>query len=91
MKRDSGMKDRDERSIFVLSSSLFPSEYKQVKTEGWTCHVSVSVSFVYYESIKSEVNTRPIYECRCDERLSDDFIKTKLLFIEVQREEEMSH
>jgi hypothetical protein len=25
--------------------------------------------FVYYESIKREVKTRPIYECRCDERL----------------------
>ena len=24
---------------------------------------------VYYESIKREVKTRPIYECRCDERL----------------------
>ena len=26
-------------------------------------------SFVYYESIKGELKTRPIYECRCDERL----------------------
>jgi hypothetical protein len=25
--------------------------------------------FVYYESIKRELKTRPIYECRCDERL----------------------
>ena len=25
--------------------------------------------FVYDESIKRELNTRPIYECRCDERL----------------------
>jgi hypothetical protein len=24
---------------------------------------------VYYESIKREVKTRPIHECRCDERL----------------------
>ena len=24
---------------------------------------------VYYESIKAELQTRPIYECRCDERL----------------------
>jgi hypothetical protein len=23
----------------------------------------------YYESIKRELKTRPIYECRCDERL----------------------
>ena len=25
--------------------------------------------FVYSESIKRELKTRPIYECRCDERL----------------------
>ena len=25
--------------------------------------------FVYYESIKQELKIRPIYECRCDERL----------------------
>ena len=24
---------------------------------------------VYYESIKRELKTRPIYDCRCDERL----------------------
>jgi hypothetical protein len=24
---------------------------------------------VYYESIKQELKTKPIYECRCDERL----------------------
>jgi hypothetical protein len=24
---------------------------------------------VYYESINREIQTRPIYECRCDERL----------------------
>ena len=27
------------------------------------------LEFVYYESIKGELKTRPIYECRCDERL----------------------
>ena len=26
-------------------------------------------SVVFYESIKRELKTRPIYECRCDERL----------------------
>ncbi len=25
--------------------------------------------FVYYESTKRELKTRPIYDCRCDERL----------------------
>jgi hypothetical protein len=28
-----------------------------------------SKKFVYYESRKRELKTRPIYECRCDERL----------------------
>ena len=27
------------------------------------------MKFVYYESMKRELKTRPIYECRCDERL----------------------
>jgi hypothetical protein len=27
------------------------------------------VNIVYYESIKLELQTRPIYECRCDETL----------------------
>ena len=27
------------------------------------------LKFVYYESIKRELKIRPIYECRCDERL----------------------
>ena len=37
--------------------------------------------FVYYESIKRELQIRPIYECRCDERLqtkSKEF--TRLLY-----------
>jgi hypothetical protein len=34
------------------------------------------MSFVYDESRKRELKTRPIYECRCDERL-----KTGLLLI----------
>ena len=25
--------------------------------------------FVYYESMKRKLKTRPLYECRCDERL----------------------
>jgi hypothetical protein len=32
--------------------------------------------FVYYESIKREVKIKPIYECRCDDRLQT---KTKRL------------
>ena len=36
------------------------------------CHMHVeglNVLVVYYESIKRELKTRPIYECQCDERL----------------------
>jgi hypothetical protein len=34
---------------------------------------------VYYESIKREVKTRPIYECRCDERLKTKTEKSTCL------------
>ncbi len=27
------------------------------------------IQFVYYESIRRELKIRPIYKCRCDERL----------------------
>ena len=30
---------------------------------------SIGLGVVYYESIKRELKRRPIYECRCDERL----------------------
>ena len=33
------------------------------------CSSTVPTLFVYYESIKRELKIRPIYECRCDERL----------------------
>ena len=36
-------------------------------------------TFVYYESIKRELKTRPIYECRCDERLKTKAEESKLL------------
>jgi hypothetical protein len=31
--------------------------------------ISLTSGLVYYESMKRELKTRPIYECRCDERL----------------------
>ncbi len=34
---------------------------------------------VYYESIKRELKTTPIYECRCDERLKTKAEKSTLL------------
>ena len=45
---------------------------------------SVMVEFVivYYESIKRELKTRPIYVCRCDERLKPTAEKsTRLAFM----------
>ena len=31
----------------------------------------ITLFIVYYETIKRELNRRLIYECRCDERLTD--------------------
>ena len=38
--------------------------------------------FVYYQSIKGDLNRRLIYECRCDERLKS---KTVFLFASESR------
>ena len=35
--------------------------------------------FVYYETRKREVKVRPIYKCRCDERLKTKSEKSTLL------------
>ncbi len=36
-------------------------------------------TIVYYESMKREIKTRPIYECRCDERLKTKAEESTLL------------
>ena len=41
----------------------------KAKSKEKNLYVSFGVKFVYYESIKWDLKTRPIYECRCDERL----------------------
>jgi hypothetical protein len=38
-----------------------------------------SVSFLYSDSRKRELKTRPMYECRCDERLKTKSEKSTLL------------
>ena len=39
------------------------------------------MGFVYYESINRDLKTRPIYECRCDERLkTKDEESTRLVY-----------
>jgi hypothetical protein len=63
----------------------------RVQTEGSTrlvytgfyycCFFLIDKGFetVYYESIKRELKTRPIYECRCDERLKTKAEESTLL------------
>ncbi len=44
---------------------------------------------VYYESIKRELKIRPIYECRCDERLqtkAKEFIQFVVYYESIKRE-----
>jgi hypothetical protein len=50
-----------------VSQNLLPEGQRfGCEKNAWTCVHRV----VYYESIKREVKTRPIYECRCHERLT---------------------
>ena len=43
---------------------------KDYKLELRNLHASHALGFVvYYESLKRELKTKPINECRCDERL----------------------
>ncbi len=43
--------------------------------------IILGIIIVYYESIKRELKTRPIYECRCDERLkTTDQESTRLVY-----------
>jgi hypothetical protein len=52
--------------------SLFAAEYKRPKPRDEDVKLKLNTKAdkaVYYESIKRDLNTKPIYECRCDERL----------------------
>ena len=51
--------------------SLFAAEYKRPKPRDEDVKLKLNTKAdkaVYYESIKRDLNTKPIYECRCDER-----------------------
>ncbi len=48
----------------IVNKSGWPPLHTYSHMFGWFL-----VRVVYYESIKRELKTRPIYECRCDERL----------------------
>jgi hypothetical protein len=58
MKRGRGIKGLDDKSkgMEILMTDVFA---KIIPTD----------QVVYYESIERELKTRPIYDCRCDERL----------------------
>ena len=47
---------------------IYIYSYRDTHTHGHTHTHSNTLKFVYYESIKRELKTKPIYECLCDER-----------------------
>jgi hypothetical protein len=59
---DERLKAQSEKSThLVYTGFLGELEHLKIKTR-------INI-VVYYESRKGEIKTRPIYECRCDERL----------------------
>ena len=44
-------------------------EMKPSNTFDFPCSITEETQFLYYETIKRELNKRLIYECQCDERL----------------------
>jgi hypothetical protein len=53
-----------ENTYRWVSLCLFAEELKKTRSGGKKCHFL----FVYYESIKQELNRKLTYECRWDER-----------------------
>jgi hypothetical protein len=45
----------------------------------YTENAALDSTQLYYESMKRELKTRPIYECRCDERLKTKTEESTLL------------
>jgi len=52
---------RDHKRRFCVSTSMYFLCTLEISHVHWM--------FVFYESINREIKIRPIYECRCDERL----------------------
>jgi hypothetical protein len=50
-----------------------------MKTKNFFVNYESRIFFVYHESRKGEIKTRPIHECRCDERLKTKDEKSTLL------------
>ena len=65
-----------DESCWAVEDRIWPEGHCGCHGAGLTGGRTMSI-VVYYESMKREVKTRPIYECRCDERL-----KTKAVYHE---------
>ena len=63
---DERLKTRVEEST-CLTYTGWRGELEHLKIETRLINERFA-SVVYYESIKRELKTKPIYECRCDER-----------------------
>ena len=48
---------------------IFKKKERKERTSEVKVRPEIMNPLVYYESINRELQTRPIYECRCDERL----------------------
>ena len=51
-------------TLLFYNEQQVKRELKRIHITGYRCML-----VVYHESIKRELKTKPIYECRCDERL----------------------
>ena len=56
-------------SVSVLEAIGTPSRLRLTRKERGGVRNTNQKLVVYYESIKRELKIKPIYECRCDERL----------------------
>jgi hypothetical protein len=67
------------RCVYKYTLNNIYQKYPRTYTRNNIEHISVHrEEVVYYESIKRELKIRPIYECRCDERLQTKTKKRNL-------------
>ena len=75
-KRSNGVRCQEGMSHPVMGTSSIgpPQSWRgnDVKI------ISYDSPFVYYESLQREVKTKPINECRCDERLIDEMFPSEM-------------
>ncbi len=58
-----------ENNLSSRYPAFFSRKKKSYTNENMNFETNIEKCFVYYESIKRELKRRPLYECRCDERL----------------------